>query len=153
MADVIRKDLVEIGFKTDYGGLTKMNREINSLKKSVLGVGNINSFDKISEDADDAGDDIKGATKYSDKFADSLDDVSNTKFDKVQNGINSLTSGLKKGIATATKLATTGIAVGAAAVGAIVKKSVSGYADYEQLVGGVETLFGAGGKSLKEYAK
>lgn len=43
-------------------------------------------------------------------------------------------------------------AVGAAAV-AIGKQSFSAYADYEQLTGGVETLFGAGGQSLDEYAK
>lgn len=32
------------------------------------------------------------------------------------------------------------------------KQSIESYAEYEQLVGGVETLFGAGGKSLEEYA-
>ena len=36
---------------------------------------------------------------------------------------------------------------------AIAKNAVEQYADYEQLVGGVETLFGAGGQSLEEYAK
>ncbi|MCM1217219.1 MAG: phage tail protein [Lachnospiraceae bacterium] len=36
---------------------------------------------------------------------------------------------------------------------AIAKNAVEQYADYEQLVGGVETLFGAGGQSLGEYAK
>ena len=41
----------------------------------------------------------------------------------------------------------------ATAVGAIVKKAVDGYGAYEQLVGGVETLFGAGGQSLEEYAE
>lgn len=35
----------------------------------------------------------------------------------------------------------------------ITKDAVEQYADYEQLVGGVETLFGAGGQSLTEYAK
>ena len=39
------------------------------------------------------------------------------------------------------------------AVSALVKASVSGYAEYEQLVGGVETLFGTGGKSLEQYAE
>lgn len=33
------------------------------------------------------------------------------------------------------------------------KQSLEAYSNYEQLVGGVETLFGAGGKSLEEYAK
>ena len=46
-------------------------------------------------------------------------------------------------------------AVGAAttAVAGLTKSAIEGYADYEQLVGGVETLFGAGGKSLAEYAE
>lgn len=43
-------------------------------------------------------------------------------------------------------------AAGTAAV-ALGKSAVSAYADYEQLVGGVETLFGAGGQSLEEYAE
>ena len=53
--------------------------------------------------------------------------------------------------------ATTSMKVAAtAAVGAVAtltKSAVSAYANYEQLVGGVETLFGAGGKSISEYAK
>lgn len=44
---------------------------------------------------------------------------------------------------------TTVLTAGAAAI----KKAIGGYGDYEQLVGGVETLFGAGGQSINEYAK
>ena len=33
------------------------------------------------------------------------------------------------------------------------KQAIESYADYEQLVGGVETLFGTGGKTIEEYAK
>lgn len=51
--------------------------------------------------------------------------------------------------------AVTAAAVGAASAGvtALTKSAVSAYADYEQLVGGVETLFGQGGNTLEEYAK
>ena len=59
---------------------------------------------------------------------------------------------LKSGLATAGKVAAAGIGVATTAVGALAKAAVSSYADYEQLVGGVETLFGAGGKTLEEYA-
>lgn len=45
-----------------------------------------------------------------------------------------------------------GIAAGAAGVATLTKQAVESYAEYEQLVGGVETLFGAGGMSLEEYA-
>lgn len=44
---------------------------------------------------------------------------------------------------------TTVLTAGAAAI----KKAIGGYGDYEQLVGGIETLFGAGGQSIDEYAK
>lgn len=46
-------------------------------------------------------------------------------------------------------------AIGTAATGlaALTKTAVSAYADYEQLVGGVETLFGSAYKSVEEYAK
>ena len=48
-----------------------------------------------------------------------------------------------------------GAALAAAAAGAVAigKAAIENYADYEQLTGGVETLFGAGGKSLEKYAK
>lgn len=49
-----------------------------------------------------------------------------------------------------------GIAVGftaaAGAVTAIGTAAVKAYGDYEQLVGGIETLFGTGGQTLEEYA-
>lgn len=51
------------------------------------------------------------------------------------------------------KVIATGVAAGSAAIVALTKQSVGLYAEYEQLVGGVETLFGAGGKSLEEYAE
>lgn len=51
------------------------------------------------------------------------------------------------------KTVAAGLAAASAAIGALVKDSIAGYADYEQLVGGVETLFGAGGQSLEEYAE
>ena len=38
------------------------------------------------------------------------------------------------------------------AFGSIVRQGVDAYANYEQLVGGVETLFGTGGQGLREYA-
>ena len=40
----------------------------------------------------------------------------------------------------------------ASGVMALGTAAISGFADYEQLVGGVETLFGASGQSLAEYA-
>lgn len=61
-------------------------------------------------------------------------------------------AGLKavKGLAIASTAAVT---AGTVALTKLTKAAISGYADYEQLTGGVETLFGAGGKSIEEYAQ
>lgn len=80
--------------------------------------------------------------------------------EEFNNGIDESTSRaskfagkLGKGLASAAKIGAAAIGVAATAIGALGKKSLDAYADYEQLVGGVETLFGAGGKSIEEYAE
>lgn len=63
-------------------------------------------------------------------------------------------AGLKKLAGISFKALAAGLAGAATAVGFIVKNSVQSFADYEQLVGGVETILGAkGAKSVKEYAE
>lgn len=69
-----------------------------------------------------------------------------------ESGGKSFSGGFGSVIGGIGKIAAGAIGAGAAAVGKIVKDSVSAYADFEQLAGGVETLFGAQGMSLKEYA-
>lgn len=58
--------------------------------------------------------------------------------DLVANGINAAIEGLKK--------------LGAAVID-LGKQSVAGFADYEQLAGGIETLFGSAYKTVEEYAE
>lgn len=70
----------------------------------------------------------------------------------VNKGLSSIAMGAKKMASTAGKAF---LAVGAAAATAtvaIVKSSVEAYAEYEQLVGGVETLFKSSSKKVLEYA-
>ena len=66
----------------------------------------------------------------------------------VTTGIQKGIAFIKKGIQTAT-VALTAFGV---ATGTLVKQSVQAYADYEQLVGGVETLFKDSSKKVIEYA-
>lgn len=68
----------------------------------------------------------------------------------LSSSIASSAGGAVKSIA---KIGTAAMAAGATATAALVKSSVDAYASYEQLRGGIETLFGAGGQSVKEYAK
>lgn len=53
----------------------------------------------------------------------------------------------------AGKAMAVGLATGTAALATLTGVVVKNYAEYEQLKGGVETLFGAGGQSLEQYAQ
>lgn len=59
---------------------------------------------------------------------------------------------LKTGLVTAAKAGAAALATAGAAVTALVKSSVESYAEYEQLVGGVETLFKDSADIVQEYA-
>lgn len=59
---------------------------------------------------------------------------------------------IKSGLATVGKAAVVGVTAAATAIGTIGTKAIQAYADYEQLVGGVETLFGTSAGSAEEYA-
>lgn len=78
----------------------------------------------------------------------SMKDATNSasKMSSVMKGIGSSAKKVGKGLAVAGAAAAT-------AVTALVSKSVGAFSDYEQLTGGVETLFGAGGRSVEEYAQ
>ena len=72
--------------------------------------------------------------------------------DQASSNISKITQGLGNGLKTAAKIGTA--AVGAAATGivALTKSAVENYAEYEQLIGGVETLFGTSADKVQEYA-
>lgn len=59
---------------------------------------------------------------------------------------------LAKIFGTAAKAATAAITAAAVAVGALAKSAISSYAEYEQLVGGVDKLFGEASGKLQAYA-
>lgn len=59
---------------------------------------------------------------------------------------------IKSGLATVGKAAVVGVTAAATAIGTIGTKAVQAYADYEQLVGGVETLFKDSQDKVMEYA-
>lgn len=76
--------------------------------------------------------------------------------DKAKNEINETTEHAeRKGsklLSTMGKIGAAAIAAGAAAVVAVGKQALSAYADYEQLVGGVDTLFKDSSATVQEYA-
>lgn len=80
-------------------------------------------------------------------------DQFNSDVDEATDKGSAFASKLKTGLTAVAKVATVALTAAATATVAITKASIEAYAEYEQLVGGVETLFGAGGQSFEEYAK
>ena len=67
-----------------------------------------------------------------------------------------LSGGMKKGLDVAAKIgkvAATGVAAASAGIAALTKESMAQYAEYEQLVGGVETLFKESADTVMGYAE
>lgn len=80
-----------------------------------------------------------------------VDDSASSKIENISKKATSAFSKIGTAAGTGLKLAAKGATVAAGAIATLSTMAVKTYADYEQLVGGVETLFGAGGKSLVEY--
>lgn len=59
-------------------------------------------------------------------------------------------SKIGKGVASAFKVATVAATATTAAIGVLVKKSVDAYAEFEQLEGGLVSLFGEGSKEMQQ---
>lgn len=74
----------------------------------------------------------------------SLDDASSKASD--------FASKLKSGLATAAKVGAAALTAAATGVAALTKASIDQYAEYEQLVGGVDTLFKSASDKVQQYA-
>ena len=97
-----------------------------------------NNIDKTSDKA-------KGASEEVKKFGDE-GEKSESKLKKAFEKIGSAAVKVGKAVGV-------GLIAGSAAMAKLGKEAITAYSDYEQLVGGVETLFGTGGLSIEEYAK
>lgn len=70
----------------------------------------------------------------------------------VKKGFSEIASAGKAAVAMASKVGIAIATAAAVAIGAITKKAVDSYADWEQLVGGVETLFKNSSQKVIKYA-
>ena len=73
--------------------------------------------------------------------------------DQASDKISSLSSKLGNGLKTAAKIGTAAVGAAATGIAALTKSAVENYAEYEQLVGGVETLFKQSADTVKGYAE
>ena len=72
--------------------------------------------------------------------------------DQASSQVVTLAGKLKGGLATAAKVGGAAIVAAGAAAVAITKQAVENYGEYEQLVGGVETLFKSSADTVMQYA-
>lgn len=98
-------------------------------------------FCKIAVDDDDFQKGLDDAKKHTKSFAKNAGDA-----------IGGFAKKAEKALATAAKIASA--AIGAASTGIIVltKAAIAEYSNYEQLVGGVDTLFKGSSQKVQEYA-
>lgn len=69
-----------------------------------------------------------------------------------ERSVDSLAGKLKSGLATAAKVSAAALTAAATGVAALTKASIDQYAEYEQLVGGVDTLFKTASDKVQQYA-
>lgn len=105
--------------------------QLNNAKAELNGMER--ELEETADSADDLGDELKESGEEAEK--------SGGKFEKL--------GGVLKGVGAA--MGAVAIAAGAAAV-KLGKEVVSAYADFEQLVGGVDTLFGDSSQAVQNYA-
>ena len=106
--------------------------QLNNAKAELNGMER--ELDETAVSADDLGDELKESGDEAEK--------SGGKFEKL--------GGVLKGVGAA--MGAVAVAAGAAAV-KLGKEVVAAYADYEQLVGGVDTLFGESSQTVQGYAE
>ena len=142
----------QIQLNNAEAALNDMERELKANNDALADSGEnseeaASGMDKLAEASDDVDDNLDDIADSADDAADGLDDAGDSAEDS-----KSKFSGL------GNVLKTVGTALGAvvvAAAGAAVKlgkEVVEAYADYEQLVGGVDTLFGESSQKLQDYA-
>lgn len=72
--------------------------------------------------------------------------------DQASNKLKDLGGKLGNGLKTAAKIGTAAVGAAAAGITALTTAAVNNYAEYEQLVGGVETLFKNSADTVQKYA-
>ena len=72
--------------------------------------------------------------------------------DEASENVETLSGKFKNGLATAAKVGTAAVGAAATGIAVLTKNALNNYAEYEQLVGGVDTLFKDSSAKVQEYA-
>lgn len=174
MADVVRQDVIQIGFDIDNSPLQEILKELKELKESIGAATDTDGFDDMKDSVDDvkkstekAKESVEGLGDSTEKTKKGFKEFAQTSLEKLKSSLQNIKSklteiakkagsaalsALKKIAGVSFKALAAGITGAATAIGTIVTKSVQAFADYEQLVGGVDTLFKDSSKIVQQYA-
>ena len=140
--------------------LTKATKSLDTKRNSVINANNslTNMKTTISNtEAEIKGmeSEIKKTTSALDSLENEADDI-NDEVDKMGDNFENF-GGKLKGVAgsvvsSVAKISATMVAVGAGVATALTKEAIEQYAQYEQLIGGVETLFKDSSDKVLQYA-
>lgn len=72
--------------------------------------------------------------------------------DEASENVETLSGKFKNGLAAAAKVGAAAVGAAATGIAALTKNALNNYAEYEQLVGGVDTLFKDSSAKVQEYA-
>lgn len=72
--------------------------------------------------------------------------------DEASENVEALSGKFKNGLAAAAKVGAAAVSAAATGIAVLTKKALNNYAEYEQLVGGVDTLFKDSSAKVQEYA-
>lgn len=140
---VVREDVVKLTFDYDDRGAVKADQQMDDLLETTQKLGGKQGTGKAEDGFDDAA---KAAKKFGE-----------TSLSKLSSGLDKITGSIGKIALKMGSFAAKGMVAGTAAatagIAALGTQAVKSHAEYEQLVGGVETLFGTGGMNLKEYSE
>ena len=128
-------------YNRQSAAVSKLERDYHQTTAQVRNMENAmkDTGDAMKDTGDamkDTGDAMDGAGEKASRFGDML---------KANLASELITGALRAGAEVVRELG--------AALADVTKDAVGAYGSYEQLLGGVETLFGAGGKSVEDYAK
>ena len=155
-------------FKNTAENIDKISNPINRHGDAVNDLGDEykKTGDKMSDAIDDASDEIKDSfkeietsAKKTNKNQEELAETAKKSsrdfadnWDKAGEAIEKMADRVKATISAVAKAGAAAVATASTAITAIVTQSTAAYANYEQLVGGVETLFKGSADNVKSYA-
>lgn len=133
--------------KSKYKSVILEQGENSKSAKDLAG-----QIDKLSSELNDNRAKLSEVDKAADDLDNTLDDVSDSAKDAANGGFTVLKGALASLVADGVRLALNGLKKLGTEIVNVGKKSLGNYAEYEQLVGGVETLFKDSAKQVQKYA-